>query len=241
MKPRPVFSGFHPEAFRFFRRLARNNHKLWFDKNRHIYEQHVAGTLKGLFETLVPAMLDLHPDFDLSGKSGRNFSRINRDIRFARDKSPYRKNLYLLFGQRSSPKMDTRLYVGLSADGVSCGFATYNGRGTSLERLLKPRRARDPKRLETMIARLARSYEMYWHANEKGAWTKFPGPPRSDRDWKRCRAWIVRKVFPSTQARLHSPAFARQVGRIFRQLFPLYAVAALEEDVDKKALRRGVL
>ncbi|MFQ5779132.1 MAG: DUF2461 family protein, partial [Terriglobia bacterium] len=62
------FQGFHPEAFRFFRRLARNNHKPWFDRNRALYQQHVAGALKGLFEELAPTMMELDPDFELSGK-----------------------------------------------------------------------------------------------------------------------------------------------------------------------------
>jgi len=144
MRERPRFRGFHPEAFRFFRRLARSNHKPWFDRNRALYEEHVAGALKGLFEALAPRMLALDPGFEVSGKTGRNFSRINRDIRFARDKSPYRRNLYLYFIPRGA-ESDTRLYVGLSAEGVTCGYAARNGRespeASGLARLLKPRRA----------------------------------------------------------------------------------------------------
>ncbi|MGH9863374.1 MAG: DUF2461 family protein, partial [Candidatus Acidiferrales bacterium] len=78
---RPDFRGFQPEAFRFFRLLARNNHKPWFDRHREVYDEQVAGALKGLFEELAPVALRLSPDFDVSGKTGRNFSRINRDIR----------------------------------------------------------------------------------------------------------------------------------------------------------------
>jgi uncharacterized protein (DUF2461 family) len=83
-KSGPRFSGFHPEAFRFFRRMARNNRKPWFDRHRHIYDQHISGALRALFEELVPFVLSLDDDFEISGKTGRNFSRINRDIRFAR-------------------------------------------------------------------------------------------------------------------------------------------------------------
>ena len=119
------FQGFHPEAFRFFRRLVRNNHKPWFDRNRALYQQHVAGALKALFEELAPPLLALDPDFEISGKTGRNFSRINRDIRFARDKSPYRRNLYLYFGahggshEESEQEKTTSAVPGLSPGGVS--------------------------------------------------------------------------------------------------------------------------
>ena len=158
-KLRTSFRGFHPEAFQFFRRLARNNHKPWFDKNRPIYEEHVSGALKALLEELAPRMLLLDPEFEISGKTGKNLSRINRDIRFARDKSPYRGNLYLYFG-RHGTDLGTRLYVGLSADGVSCGFAAYHGRGSELETIFKPRRAREPAIAERMLRRLEPRYEM---------------------------------------------------------------------------------
>lgn len=220
----PKFRGFHPEAFRFFRRLARNNHKPWFDKNRPIYEQHVTGALKGLLEELAPRMLLLDPEFEISGKTGKNFSRINRDIRFARDKSPYRGNLYLYF-RRAGADLDTRLYVGLSADGVTCGFAAYHGRGSEMEEIFKPRCAREPEEIERILRRLERRYEMYWHAMERGEWKKQPGRPRSDPDWTRCQALIVRRLFPPTRLALRLPRFAHQIEKIFRQLFPLYSFA----------------
>lgn len=250
------FCGFHPDGFRFFRQLARHNEKPWFDRHRAVYQENVAGALQRLFHRLLPTMLALHPGFEASGRTGKNFSRINRDIRFARDKSPYRRNLYLFFAPRGNPPapdvqaplaflsrdssrvgpgLDTRLYVGLSGEGVTCGFAAYNGGQSSLARLLKPRRARHPEALEVAVRRLSRNYEMYWHGVERGVWRKAPGPPRTDRDWKRCRAWIVRKRFAAQQRELRSARFARIVEGIFRELFPLYAFAALPGRAAERA------
>jgi uncharacterized protein (TIGR02453 family) len=233
------FVGFQPEAFGFFRRLARNNQKTWFDRNRPIYDQHVAGALKALFAELVPGVLALDPDFEISGKTGRNFSRINRDIRFARDKSPYRRNLYLYFGARRDPDASTRLYVGLSAEGVTCGLACYNGRESALERRLKPRRAKNPVAVQKTLRALGRRYEMYWHATERGEWMKYPGAPKSESDWKRCRAFIVRRKFSPRDRSLRSPAFVRSVAGIFAELFPLYAFASLEGRAGEQALARA--
>lgn len=235
---RARFRGFHPQAFRFFRRLARNNHKPWFDRHRTIYEEHVVGALRGLLEELAPVLLGLDPDFEVSGKTGRNFSRINRDIRFARDKSPYRSNYYLYFGDRRSQGLEARLYVGLSAEGVTCGFAVYDGRDSALERLLKPRRVKNPAALERFVRRLRRRYESYWHGTERGEWKKYPGVPETDKDWKRCRAWIVRKKFPAARRALRSPAFARTVEKIFRELFPLYAFTTVEGRAGERPLNR---
>lgn len=236
-KSRPRFNGFHPEAFRFFRRLARNNRKPWFDRHRHTYDRHVSGALRALFEELVPFVLSLDDDFEISGKTGRNFSRINRDIRFARDKSPYRRNLYLYFGPRHEPGRDSRLYLGLSAEGITCGLALYGGRDSSLEQRLKPRRAGRPKDVEQFLRPLSRRYEIYWHRRERSQWMKYPGSPRTEKDWKYCRAWVLRKRFPPSRRQLGSARFAPSVEKIFHELFPLYALATIDGPLGERALR----
>ena len=73
----------------------RNNQKAWFDANRARYDQHVVGAFRGLLEALSPALLKLNPHFEVGGKTNGNFSRINRDIRFSKDKCPYKSNYYL--------------------------------------------------------------------------------------------------------------------------------------------------
>ena len=89
------FPGFTAESFTFFQDLWQHNNKGWFDQNRPRYEKHVTGAFRALLETLTPFLLSLDPHFELSGKTNGNFSRINRDIRFSKDKSPYKSNYYL--------------------------------------------------------------------------------------------------------------------------------------------------
>ena len=130
-----------PETFRFFRELGRNNRKEWMDANRERYRQHVVEPLRALLDTLAPVVRKLNPEFDTSGRTGRNFSRINRDIRFARDKSPYRTQMYLMFSdQRAADGDDAQLYVGVSPDAVTSGFRIYGGGRDS--RLARSRTAR---------------------------------------------------------------------------------------------------
>src|SRR6266702_6711911 len=118
------FPGFTSESFAFFRELAQNNNKPWFDQNRERYERHVQGAFRGLLASLEPFLLKLNPRFETGGKTNGNFSRINRDIRFSKDKSPYKPNYYLyIFHSSREPQSDERLYVGLSAECLSVGFA----------------------------------------------------------------------------------------------------------------------
>src|SRR4029077_1075683 len=83
---KPIFTR---ETFRFFRELAANNRKAWMDANRERYQSVIVQPFRRLLEELSPAVLELDSRFDTTGRSGANFSRINRDIRFAKDKTPY--------------------------------------------------------------------------------------------------------------------------------------------------------
>lgn len=223
------FAGFKPECFRFFHDLARNNNKPWFDEHRETYETHVTGAFRGLLAALEPALIELNPHFEISGKTNANFTRINRDIRFSKDKSPYKSNYYLrVFDTRRSHQTDGWLYVGLSADALTVGFANYHswhrGEKSTLQTVFPTRFRTHRAVFDDLLERVVRKgrFETYWHRQEKGEWAQHPGLPRRDDDWLTLQAWIVRKVFTPEGRALSRPAFARKVEEIFRQLFPLY-------------------
>ena len=225
-----AFSGVTPESFRFFQELNQNNHKLWFDQNRERYNRYVVGVFRGLLEALTPFLLRLNPHFETAGKTNGNFSRINRDIRFSKDKRPYKPNYYLYFYDgRHDRGHAGRLYVGLSADCLTVGFSIYDEgrrdspgalRTTFRKRVMTHRPIFD-RLLEKVVRR--RRYETYWHRVEKGDWAQHPGLPRRDEDWSTLRAWVVRRVFLPNARGLATPAFTRRVEQIFAELYPLFA------------------
>ena len=213
---------FGAETFRFFRELGRNNHKAWMDANRERYRAHVVEPLRALLEALTPDVQKLNPEFDVSGRTGTNLSRINRDIRFAADKSPYRTQMYLMFSdQRAAGGDDGQLYVGVSPEAITTGFRIYGqGRDSRLARTTIPRAMENSDWLAQQARRLGRKYQSYWYSVEKGEWTKHEGWPTRPENWKRLKGWIVRrKLKPATAMRA---AFPREVARIFREVFPLY-------------------
>ena len=83
---KPVFTR---ETFQFFKDLGRHNRKEWMDANRDRYQAAIIQPFRRLLEELTPTALELDSRFDTSGRTGANFSRINRDIRFAKDKTLY--------------------------------------------------------------------------------------------------------------------------------------------------------
>jgi len=228
------FAGFSSESFGFLAELARNNNKTWFDQNRERYQRHVVGPFRGLLRALEPAVLKLNPEFETAGKTNRNFSRINRDIRFSKDKSPYKSNYYLyIFDRRRHRDRDGRLYVGLSADCVTVGFSIYAtwGKGPKgmLEGLFRGRYASHGELFRGLLDRIVRKkrYQTYWHRQEKSEWAFHPGLPRSDKDWLTLQAWVGRKVFAPGAPGLSTPGFGGQVEKIFRELYPLYVFTSV--------------
>ena len=116
-----------PATLRFFRDLNRHNRKEWMDENRDRYRSEIVEPFRALLAALAPDVLQLHPGFDTSGRTGVNLSRINRDIRFAKDKTPYHTHMYLTFPDPGAGEnATTQLYVGISVEAVTAGFRAYS-------------------------------------------------------------------------------------------------------------------
>jgi len=227
-KQEPIFTR---ETFQFFRDLARNNRKAWMDANRERYQEFVVKPFRRFLEELSPAVLRLDSRFDTTGRTGANFSRINRDIRFAKDKTPYRAQMYLKVSAPFSGEGETgQLYAGISADAVTAGFRIYTGskrKESALGQITEPRVLARPKWPAQQQKKLGRRYESYWYSLEKKEWTQQKGWPRDAEDWKKLQGWIVRKKMkPSEAARA---TFPQEVAKIFRELYPLLKFTSLAD------------
>ena len=227
----PIKSPIGRETFRFFRDLARNNRTEWMEANRERYKQCVVQPLRALCEELTPDVLRLNLRFDCRGRTGANFSRINRDTRFANDKTPYRAQMYLKFSIPFAGKAETgQLYAGFSADEVTAGFRIYSGskrKESALAQVAGPHLDANPRWLAQQKKRLSRRYESYWYSTERGQWTKHSGWPATPEDWRKILAWIVRRKFtPSAATRA---SFPREAAKVFRDLYPLLRFTSLPE------------
>ena len=220
---------FTPETFRFFRDLSRNNKKVWMDANRHRYRSAVVEPFRKLLDELAPAVLELDDRFDTTGRTGANFSRINRDIRFAKDKTLYKSQMYLKFQQPLPGDRESgQLYVGLSTDAVTAGFRVYSGpkrKESTLALVAEPRILADPKWVANQRRRLAKKYDSYWYTTVKGEWTKHAGWPVQTEDWKKIQGWIVRRKMQPSAATQQS--FPKELARIFREVYPLLKFTSL--------------
>lgn len=103
------FHGFTPDTHEFFAELEQNNNREWFQENRQRFHDAV----RDPFEALLAQVAD---EFG----SGRLF-RLNRDIRFSRDKSPYKLAQGAVV-QRGC----AAYYMAIDADGVLLGAGAYD-------------------------------------------------------------------------------------------------------------------
>ncbi|MBN8702562.1 MAG: DUF2461 domain-containing protein [Bacteroidetes bacterium] len=79
------------KTFDFLKQLKKNNNKEWFDKNRATYEATKA-EVSVLVEKLISELSKFEPQ--VAGLTPKQcLFRINRDVRFSKDKSPYKTTI----------------------------------------------------------------------------------------------------------------------------------------------------
>ena len=84
------FRGFPKELIMFFENLKKNNSKDWFEKNRKDYEQFVMHPAREFVEEMGERLRDIAPAIHAIPKINKSLFKINRDVRFSKDKSPYK-------------------------------------------------------------------------------------------------------------------------------------------------------
>ena len=122
-----AFAGFPPECLRFFRGLARHNDRAWFGAHKADYERDVLVPARAFVVAMGARLRRLSPGLRVDPRTGGAGSifRIHRDVRFSKDKRPYKTNLGILFweGERKSGSgyyfhlepSGLELYVGMYA------------------------------------------------------------------------------------------------------------------------------
>lgn len=114
---------FTPELFDFLRELRLNNDRDWFQRNKARYESTVRAPALRFVEAVGPRLATLSPHLVADPRPvGGSMFRINRDIRFSSDKSPYKTAVGMSFGHdmgrdRPAPGLYLHLEPGESFGG----------------------------------------------------------------------------------------------------------------------------
>ena len=213
-----MFEGIGPRAARLIAELAHRQDKVWYAAHKAEIEGQVYAPLRALFDEATPLVQRLYPRQDVTTK----IFRIHRDVRFSRDKAPYKDHAsgVLMVGPRKDPMRSAgALYLQIGPEeGAAAGMWSMEGddlkryrnavldsrRGGRLEKLLRPLLAdgyaiisaaqlvRAPKGVDPAHPRAPL-------LRQKGLALDFPAIPRKVRHSRDLLAWSVgraREVAP---------------------------------------------
>ena len=109
----------------FFKTLRVNNRKEWFDENKKTYEQKVKKPFYELVQTLIEKIGNvIEPEIGLLEPKNCVF-RINRDVRFSKDKSPYKIHMSAAFSPGGKTSHIPGFYFQLSDTKLEMGGGAY--------------------------------------------------------------------------------------------------------------------
>ena len=128
------FEGFADREGRFFRALARNQRRDWFAQHKQEYED---GWRKPMHTLLAEVRARLEPCYEQDPVAEPKVFRIYRDVRFAKDKAPYKTHIggYVpLGGTGQGPSAAAALYFHIGAGELFAAAGQYMMDGDQLRR-----------------------------------------------------------------------------------------------------------
>ena len=133
----------------FFKELSANNDREWFHANKKRYEQDVKAPFEELTGEVINLMQKIDPEITVTPKEC--VFRIHRDVRFGKDKSPYKTHMAGVVG-RGGRKDHTYpgIYFHVDAEGIAVAGGCWK---PDKERLYRIRQkiAEDPKRFRRIL------------------------------------------------------------------------------------------
>ena len=212
-----MFQGYSNETFEFFMAIRFNNNRPFFQENRDWYLRAVREPSYALAEALAPLAEEIDPN--LERRTHRVVSRINRDIRFSRDKSPYRDCTWLSFHHTGAEKGKLPgLFFELNDNGGFCGSGFYKGNKPLMDAIRRRILARPDEVLE-LYRPVAEEFVLYSDINSR---ISIPDEvPPELRALYASRTFYFEKEISDFDL-IRSPQLADAIRADFKRLAPLY-------------------
>ena len=128
---------FRPALFTFLRDLKKNNSRDWFLANKQRYEGHLREPAQQFISDFGPLLRKISPHFNADPRpSGGSLFRIYRDVRFAKDKSPYKTHVGIQFRHKQARDVHAPgFYLHLEPGTVFAGIGVWHPDSASLEKI----------------------------------------------------------------------------------------------------------
>lgn len=206
----PAFEGFHPDALVFFRELKEHNERPFWLANKGRYDQHVRAPMVALGAALEGAFGEPH------------LFRPYRDVRFSKDKRPYKLRASMVFGgSRGAYGVGSR-YVQIGESGLYAGGGAYMMHPEALARFRNAvAEDRSGRGFHEVMAGLERQgYEVEGETLKRPPRGFDPDHPRLR--WLKHKGVYVGRYF-EPEPWFHTPEALDRVAQIFADVEPLVA------------------
>jgi uncharacterized protein (TIGR02453 family) len=117
---------FPEETVAFLTDLRAHNEKAWFDAKRARYESAYVEPAKTFVEVIGPELKKLVPGIHAEPRVHGSIFRINRDIRFSRDKRPYKDHLDFWFWEGDRKSAVSALFLRVWPNGIVVGAGAHD-------------------------------------------------------------------------------------------------------------------
>jgi len=99
------FKRFSDKTFQFFKDLENNNTREWFEDNRSVFEEYVLNPAQEFVMEVGEWVKSLCPKIVAIPKTDKSIFRIYRDVRFSKDKTPYKTHLGIFLWEGPRKKL----------------------------------------------------------------------------------------------------------------------------------------
>ena len=119
----------------FLKELSSNNSKEWLDENRSDYN-----FAKDDILNMTQALINSVSEFDLGIAKAdlspkKCITRLNRDLRFSKDKTPYKTDYYIVLNQNGKNSPSAFYYVHIEPNNCFVGGGIYNPQSSELKKI----------------------------------------------------------------------------------------------------------
>jgi uncharacterized protein (TIGR02453 family) len=154
-----AFAGFPSEGLAFLARLGDHNERGWFEAHRSAWDERIVPAMLGWCGELCERLRDVMPRLVFVPRIGGSLYRLNRDIRFSRDKSPYKTHAAALLWEGGEKHDSPGVYLHVSPSEVIVGGGIWmfeqEGRIDRYRKLLHD--GATAERLETALGHASRA------------------------------------------------------------------------------------
>ncbi len=223
---------FTPQFFEFYKSLAKNNNRDWFNEHKADYRQAVLEPMCAFIDDMAPRLRRISPHFVADSRPhGGSMFRIYRDVRFSKDKSPYKLHAACQFRHELGKDAHTvGFYVHISTGEVGFGGGIWM---PPVAELLKIRNTIADNPHAWRDIKTSRTVKKYFGGIGGDGLKR---PPRGFdaghehiEDIKRKSFFLMRREQPDI---ILDQNFVREVEKTFKAAMPLMEYIGYAQDIE---------